>query len=411
MIRSVCLGVADKHLINNTDKVVVENFVTHVESAIKNTDCAVQTIRLTLSPLAIKGYGLNSLNNFVETISNITNNSGIRWFCLPINVYGAKFSEMDINIIAHLLNRYDNLFVNIIPTKNHTIDINALKETAEIITCIARSSANGSNCFRVGVSANAGPNTPFFPFSYHEGNACFTIALETNKIAIDVLNNAHNITFDEFETKFVNNVIAALRKVHGFSEQVSQMSSVRFGGVDVSLAPFPDGKNSVAKVIELLGKTSVGGPGSVGITAYLTNLIQKTVDDYGMKRVGFNGVMYSVMEDNMLAEQSMSGVLTLEKLMLLSSVCGCGIDMVPISGLTTANTISSYLLDMSAMAMRLQKPLGTRFLPIPGKLAGEITDINGDFICNTRILHTNQKSIVAPIDSLNELKIIGGFNG
>ncbi len=411
MIRSVCLGVCVTHLINHSAKTIINNFAEQVHIAGKIIGCPVRTVRMTVPPLKVKGDGLSSLNNYVETISDITTRAGIRWFCLPIDVYGANFSEMDKNIVAHVLSRHHNIFVNIIPTKNNKIDINALKQTAEIINCVARSDGKGSNCFRLGASANAGPNTPFFPFSYHEGEACFTIALETNEIAIALLDTNKEICLEEFESSFVTAFTAALHRVRRFAEHISKTSSLRFGGVDVSLAPFPDGQNSVARLIELLGGTSVGGPGSIGLTAYLTNLIQKTVDDFGMKRIGFNGVMYSLMEDDWLAKQSIAGTLTLEKLMLLSSVCGCGIDMVPISGITTADTISSYLFDMSAMALRLQKPLGTRFLPIPGKLAGEITDINGDFICNTRILNTCQKATAAPVDVINELTIIGGFHG
>ena len=46
------------------------------------------------------------------------------------------------------------------------------------------------------------------------------------------------------------------------------------------------------------------------------------------------------------------------------------------------------MLDVGAMAIWLNKPLGVRLLPIPGKVAGDVTDFQHDFFINTRIQAT-----------------------
>ena len=42
--------------------------------------------------------------------------------------------------------------------------------------------------------------------------------------------------------------------------------------------------------------------------------------------------MFSPLEDDWLAKQSIKGMLDIQSLMLYSSVCGCGVDMLPIPG-------------------------------------------------------------------------------
>ena len=317
---------------------------------------------------------------------------------------------MDRNIISQLLNRFDNLFINLLITKDHEIDTNASIAAAKIIRDVSRVGENGANCFRIGASSNPSPHTPFFPFSYHEGETCFSIALETNQIAIEVLEDLKLKNISNFEEEFSLRFKSALSKIDNFAISLTKETGLIFSGIDASFAPFPDDWNSVARVIETLSGSSVGGPSSVITTAYLTSLIQSLIKESGINSVGFNGVMYSVMEDNILANQSISGELNLEQLMLLSSVCGCGIDMVPISGILSPETISSYINDTASMAIRLRKSLGVRFLPIPGKLSGEITDINGDFICNARIFHAKQMPSNLSIDTNHKIHILEGFN-
>jgi uncharacterized protein len=57
--------------------------------------------------------------------------------------------------------------------------------------------------------------------------------------------------------------------------------------------------------------------------------------------------------------------------MLYSSVCGTGLDTVPIPGDTPATRIAKVLEDVATMANRLHKPLSARLFPAVGKAAGE----------------------------------------
>jgi len=67
-------------------------------------------------------------------------------------------------------------------------------------------------------------------------------------------------------------------------------------------------------------------------------------------------------------------------------VCGTGLDTIPLPGDVTADQIAALLLDLSALALRLDKPLTARLMPIPGKKAGDPTDFDFSFFANSKVM-------------------------
>ena len=122
---------------------------------------------------------------------------------------------------------------------------------------------------------------------------------------------------------------------------------------------------------ELLGINTLGNLGSLSITSRLTDLVYQAFELSKAKKAGFNGVMFSPLEDDWLARQSIQGILSIESLMLYSTVCGCGIDMIPLPGDVFTETIASLICDVITLSYKLNKPLGVRVLPIPGKFSND----------------------------------------
>ena len=92
------------------------------------------------------------------------------------------------------------------------------------------------------------------------------------------------------------------------------------------------------------------------------------------------------MEDATLARRAAEGVLTLKDLLLYSAVCGTGLDTIPLPGDTTIEQMVAVLLDVAALAQRLDKPLAARLMPVPGRKAGDMTNFDFAFFTNSRIL-------------------------
>ena len=58
-------------------------------------------------------------------------------------------------------------------------------------------------------------------------------------------------------------------------------------------------------------------------------------------------------------------------LLLYSTVCGTGLDVVPLPGDTAADRLAVLIADVAALSSKLRKPLAARLFPVPGKAAGE----------------------------------------
>ena len=123
-----------------------------------------------------------------------------------------------------------------------------------------------------------------------------------------------------------------------------------------------------------------GYNGTLFMTYYLTDIL-KSISRY-IKTVGFNGVIYSLLEDRHMAKNNN---YTIDSLISYASVCGCGVDMIPVPGDISKSEITSIILDINALSTKLNKPLGVRILPIPHKKAGEFTNFKHSFMVNTKI--------------------------
>ena len=167
---------------------------------------------------------------------------------------------------------------------------------------------------------------------------------------------------------------------------------VRYLGIDTSLNPSLDDGGSVADAVECLEEVrgSFGGTGSLAAAAAVTTSIQSIP---GILTTGYCGLMLPVLEDRRLAE--LAGMvaagsagddrLTIGRILCISSVCGVGVDTVPIPGNVAVESLTSLILDVAALAGRWDKPLSCRVFPVPGKVAGEMTTFDSPYMCNSRI--------------------------
>ena len=147
--------------------------------------------------------------------------------------------------------------------------------------------------------------------------------------------------------------------------------------------------------MENMGVPMVGMNGSLTAAALLTGAIQAA----DFPRTGFNGLLLPPLEDSILAKRASEGILSVNDLLLYSAVCGTGLDTVPLPGDISAETLEAILMDVAALALRLDKPLTARLMPIPGKAVGDETDFDFAFFANSRIMAASGSGLSA---SLNE---------
>jgi len=98
--------------------------------------------------------------------------------------------------------------------------------------------------------------------------------------------------------------------------------------------------------------------------------------------------MLPVLEDSVLAQRVAEGLLTVNDLLLYSTICGTGLDTVPLPGDTSEGELVGILLDVAALATALGKPLTARLFPVPGKRAGDEASFDFPFFVPSRVLAT-----------------------
>jgi uncharacterized protein (UPF0210 family) len=94
--------------------------------------------------------------------------------------------------------------------------------------------------------------------------------------------------------------------------------------------------------------------------------------------------MLPLLEDWTMARRSHENLYSLDSLLLYSTVCGTGLDTIPLAGDTGQPEIAALLLDLAALAVKLDKPLTARLVPVPGIAAGASTQFNFEFFANAR---------------------------
>ncbi|MDD5458676.1 MAG: DUF711 family protein [Phycisphaerae bacterium] len=386
-IRSVTLGInwdqkRRKEITSDIEKFFTEANTIFTDSGFESRTQRIALPRFTVADKADAHKTLLS----VEQVSTLCKDIGIRWFSVPFYAFRQKTGIIN-DIAVEIAEKHKNAFINYIVTENNQLDINAFYQASNFVHRVSQLSDNGFDNFRCGVSFNCKPNGAFFPFTDHSGNNGFSIALELIPLCVEVVRQNQERSLEEIRDNIIEKAAPILKNINNISERIEKATGIKYYGIDASLAPHPEHpEHSVAFLVELLGVERFGSSGTTFITSFLTNIIKSMITISKIKSTGFNGVMYSVLEDPRLGVVNNEPLaLPIDSLLAFSTMCGCGIDMVPIPGDTSAAQMASIMLDIAAIATKLDKPLGVRLLPIPGKNAGQTTDFDHDFLHNTKI--------------------------
>jgi uncharacterized protein (UPF0210 family) len=356
------------------------DFLARATSAYEAAGYEVQTTRLATIPFPalLDGY-LDQTIPLAGSIEHIANELGIAYVSLgpAIPDFPASYT-----IIPDAIAATENIFFSGVIADQNGIHPDALRACAEIIVRCAPFEPNGFGNLYFAALANVPPGAPFFPAAYHQGDRpVFAIATEAADLAVSAFKDGGTLEAGR------DALIASLTRHGGALSRIaaelqSTSAVTEFGGIDFSLAPFPTDACSLGTAVEGLGISSIGLHGSLAAAAILT----EAVDRADFPHTGFSGFMQPLLEDSVLAKRAAEGTLTIKDALLYSAVSGTGLDTVPLPGDTTADQIAPLLLDLSALALRLDKPLTARLMPIPGKQAGDPTNFDFDYFANSKVM-------------------------
>jgi uncharacterized protein len=353
-------------------------FAQHAKQAFETAGYPVQTLRMA-TPSYAEFLVPEDYAHAASQIEVFSHSEGFEYVALGPAL---PHKPDSYRIIPELLGKSGNLFFSgHLTTDQSQISLPAVRACAEVIHRAAPLEKGGFANLRFAALANVPPWAPFFPAAYHQGKApAFALALEAADLAVSAFTSAESM--ESARLGLIERIETHARALEAVGEQLARAYQIEFKGLDFTLAPFPEPDKSLGNALEQLGLPAIGLSGSLAAAAFLTDILDRA----SFKRTGFNGLMLPLLEDSTLAKRGAQGVLTVTDLLLYASVCGTGLDTIPLPGDTTADQIYAVLLDLAGLSLRLDKPLTARLMPIPGKQAGDETGFDFEFFANSRVL-------------------------
>ncbi len=404
IVRSITYTINFNKLDDKSYLQYVESNLLNIKNKFIKNKIKIRTMRFNI--IAIDEFEKDELFTKIDKLSEFSKQLGLRWFNLSFNLINKLNTEINVisDIAYKILKLYDNAFINFIVAENF-INNYAVIKSSELIKKISYLNSNGIDNFRFGVSLNVKANTSFFPFSYSNKNDSFSLAIETTQKVVSIIKKTFENDYIQLKKNIIEGIKDDLLLFENISNSIVIDLDIDYNGQDISLSPYPDENVSVIEILNLLGVKYFGSNGTQFMTSYLTSILKDTINQYSLKSIGFNGVMYSMLEDKLMCQANDDKNFSIDSIILYSTVCGCGLDMVPLPDITSKEEIASMILDVATIAIKLDKPLGVRVLPIPDKNISDTTNLKLDFLTNTNIPEIKNISINKSLFKINKFYI------
>ncbi len=262
------------------------------------------------------------------------------------------------------------------------VDRRASMLAADVIATLGRSTPGGSGNFRFAAAACIAPGTPFFPVAFHDGPASLALGLESAGLVHDAFSGADD---GEHAVQRLRERLAhALTMLDRRMRVLARRAGMKWYGIDTSPAPLQ--AVSIGSAIEALTGMPFGAPGTLDACARVTSVLRSLP----VRLCGYCGLMLPVLEDQVLAKRVGEHRFDLRDLLLYSSVCGTGLDMVPLPGEVPRATLAGIIADVGTLAVRLRKPLSARLYLVPGRTAGEIAEFDNPYLTPAMVMNPDR---------------------
>ncbi len=302
-----------------------------------------------------------------------------------------------------------------VATTRAGINMDAVRRTGELIKEMAERTRErgGIACAKFVCFANSVEDNPFMAGAFHgvgEPEAVINVGVSGPGVVNHAVRHAPAATpLDEMAELIKKLSFKLARAGELIGREAARRLGLRFGIIDLSLAPTPVPGDSVAEIIEALGFERAGTHGTTAALALLTDAVKKGGAMASSSVGGMSGAFIPVSEDAAMIEAAQVGALSLDKLEAWTSVCSVGIDMVAVPGSTSAETIAAIIADEMAVGVMNNKTTAVRIIPVPGMDVGEMVEYGG-LLGSAPIMAVNKFSsdafirrggrIPAPIHSL-----------
>jgi uncharacterized protein len=386
-VRTITLGLQDAHPLKPATIIQAAKTLVQARQRFNDAGYEVQTVRLSTRPVFddLSDWPASQIVHYARELQKTLSDIEIGYCSLgPAQAARPAFPLERIELIPDLLAATSALSVTVqLADREHGLREEAASFIARVMQRLARETAEGFGNFNFAMLACVEPGTPFFPAAYHQGPSSLSLGLQGAGIVKNVADTWRQTTRTEpfFLLRISELLKTALeeqaRPVVELGQTLAKESHLQFGGIDLS--PAPMGEESIVTALEAFGYGLLGSPGTVALTATLTRALKTT----SLPTCGYCGLMLPVLEDALLGQRWAEGRVSAHELLLYSTVCGTGLDTIPLPGDSDESSIAQLLLDVATLASRLNKPLSARLFPVPGKSSGEYTAFTSPYLTNT----------------------------
>jgi len=322
--------------------------------------------RISVSPIAVVGapFGPDGMVRVCQALDEAAKEAGVDFlggFSALVEKGFANGDRALIEALPEALATTDRICSSInVASSRSGINMDAVALMGEQILKVAQATADrgGLGCAKLVVFANIPQDVPFMAGAYlgvGEPDVVINVGVSgpgVVKKAIDrALEHSRNggkpMTLLDVAEVIKRTAYKVTRVGEMIGNEVAQRLGLPFGVADLSLAPTPAVGDSVGEIFQSVGLSSIGAPGTTAVLAMLNDAA------------------------------ATSGLLSLEKLEAMTSVCSVGLDMIAIPGDTPASTISGLIADEMAIGMINHKTTAVRVIPVPGKGVGEEVSFGG----------------------------------
>jgi uncharacterized protein (UPF0210 family) len=348
---------------------------------ITNRRISVTPVALLIEPLPRKIATAVSVAKTLDKAARAADIDFIGGFGALVHKGMTGADELLIDSIPQAISQTQRLcaFLNLASSRAG-MNMTAIEKVGHIIKALAAKSKNGIGCAKLAVFANVPEDNPFMAGAHHgigEPDFSLNIGISGPGVVRDVVANNPKCDLTALSEVIKRTVFKITRAGELVGREIAQMMKVDFGIVDISLASTPKKGDSVAQIIEAMGVSRMGRPGSTAALAMLMDAVKKGGSFASGNVGGLSGTFIPVSEDAGMIKAVKTGALSLEKLEALTSVCSVGLDMFAVAGDTPADVISAILADELAIGVVNNKTTSVRIIPVPGKKVGQIVHFGG----------------------------------
>ncbi|HWW74760.1 MAG TPA: PFL family protein [Pyrinomonadaceae bacterium] len=400
-VRTVTLGLSLRDCVRNTVEETAEAVREKIERTAARLVPTVNEIgeeyglriankRISITPASLVFDGARSAKELLplaRAIDEAAKRVGVDFiggYSALVHKGETRGTSAFIDSIPEALATTERLCSSLnVATTRAGINMDAVRRTGEIIKEMAELTREhgGLACAKFVCFANAVEDNPFMAGAFHgvaEPEAVINVGVSGPGVVNRAVRRApKGASLDEMAELIKKLSFKLARAGELIGREAARRLGLRFGIIDLSLAPTPAPGDSVGEILEALGLERAGAHGTTAALALLTDAVKKGGAMASSAVGGMSGAFIPVSEDAAMTEAAQAGALSLEKLEAMTSVCSVGIDMVAVPGSTSAETIAAVIADEMAIGVMNNKTTAVRIIPVPGKDVGDMVEFGG----------------------------------